>query len=973
MINPKTNHDDTAISGEKWRIDKLKRKAVSGIILTLLLTSLISPLLIIQQAKAEPGVIYIRADGSVDPATTPIQRNGDYYTFTADISEHHIVIQRDNIVVDGAGHSLKHSGESPPVYAAIEIFARKNVTIQNLCITDQYPIERGVCLDGCSGVTVTHNTITKSETGIAVGGGSGNTLSYNTIIDGTGIDIRYSRGNIIFGNTLAYNYESILIAHSSSDNMIFHNNILSNAIPEGLESANIWDNGYPSGGNYWGFTSNVDERSGPYQTQPGSDGIIDTPMFIWGIDNVDKYPLMKPWPLAPPIPDFSFEATPNSLVITQGSSETLAVTIKSLNGFNQMVHYELDFGTGYELVFFNPNPLEVTPPPDGSTTTYITADVASNVAPGAYTVIVRGRAFPFANVDPDKRTSVHVEIVAQHPPKFKIGDRVRAAASLNVRAGPGLSYGKLGTIPTGALGQILGGPVAADGYIWWNVNYYVGIRGWSAENWLEIAPSAPDDAYWLAKAIMSEASVGTQEEKVAVGWTVLNRLDSGRFGSSIERIVKGGYAYNQEPTSQITELANDLLDRSIQDVTGGATYFFSPRGMPRQSEDTTGFDVGGGLQQVPLDGQDIKVHFPSFAKPRKGTTVTEITIRYLVAEPYYLEWRNLVGVRNWYFMFYRPYTLRIQAEMKSPCELRVYDSQGRVTGSVNGTQVIEIPESDYSENSVTMFFPNDTYRFVSVGRTEGSYGLSLTAITKEENITFSASDIPTSAEEIHQYTVDFLVLFSGGEGVTMQVDFSGDGVFEKTVTADAELTHDEFILQTATTVDFDPSTLNLNSKGKWIIAYIQLPEGYNAADINATTILLDGTFSPVLDPKYSFVTNSSEYLIDHNNDGILERMVKFNRADLESYIYHTQGIRYGNVALTITGELLDGTEFEATDTVFVNYAGDANNDGIINLLDMGVVSAHWGTSDCNADCNRDGIVNLLDMGIISANWGQTTP
>lgn len=120
-------------------------------------------------------------------------------------------------------------------------------------------------------------------------------------------------------------------------------------------------------------------------------------------------------------------------------------------------------------------------------------------------------------------------------------------------------------------------------------------------------------------------------------------------------------------------------------------------------------------------------------------------------------------------------------------------------------------------------------------------------------------------------------------------------------------------------VNVDPGTLNLKSKGQWITAYVQLPEGYNAADIDVATILLNGTILPVLNPNYGFVTNSSEYLVDHNNDGILERMVKFNRAAVEFYIYYTQGIRYGNVALTITGELLDGTPFEGTAIIFVNY------------------------------------------------------
>jgi hypothetical protein len=121
-------------------------------------------------------------------------------------------------------------------------------------------------------------------------------------------------------------------------------------------------------------------------------------------------------------------------------------------------------------------------------------------------------------------------------------------------------------------------------------------------------------------------------------------------------------------------------------------------------------------------------------------------------------------------------------------------------------------------------------------------------------------------------------------------------------------------------IDIDPDTLNLRSKGKWITAYIQLPEGYNPEDIDASTILLNGSIQPVLDPKYSFVTNSSEYLVDHNNDGILERMLKFDRATLASFIYQRVGMQ-SDVPLTLTGKLADGTPFEGTDTVFVFWQG----------------------------------------------------
>jgi hypothetical protein len=49
---------------------------------------------------------------------------------------------------------------------------------------------------------------------------------------------------------------------------------------------------------------------------------------------------------------------------------------------------------------------------------------------------------------------------------------------------------------------------------------------------------------------------------------------------------------------------------------------------------------------------------------------------------------------------------------------------------------------------------------------------------------------------------------------------------------------------TLATIDIKPDTINLNRKGRWITAYIALSEGYNVSDIDKTTILLEGVFSP---------------------------------------------------------------------------------------------------------------------------------
>ncbi|UCG69546.1 MAG: SBBP repeat-containing protein [Thermoplasmata archaeon] len=105
-------------------------------------------------------------------------------------------------------------------------------------------------------------------------------------------------------------------------------------------------------------------------------------------------------------------------------------------------------------------------------------------------------------------------------------------------------------------------------------------------------------------------------------------------------------------------------------------------------------------------------------------------------------------------------------------------------------------------------------------------------------------------------------------------------------------------------IDIDPNTLNLKSKGKWITCYIELPKGYDVRNIDATTILLEDSLPPILNPKYGFVKSENSYIMDHDNDSILERMVKFDRSEVEDML--SPGI----YNLKITGELVDGTEFE---------------------------------------------------------------
>jgi len=124
---------------------------------------------------------------------------------------------------------------------------------------------------------------------------SNNFIAYNQF----SFKLVYSLNNSIYENNIKNNLYGILL-HYASSNKIFHNNFINNTQQVHdyswnytwfSPSINIWDNGYPSGGNYWSNYTGVDYYRGSYQNETGSDGIGDTP-YIIDENNVDPYPLM---------------------------------------------------------------------------------------------------------------------------------------------------------------------------------------------------------------------------------------------------------------------------------------------------------------------------------------------------------------------------------------------------------------------------------------------------------------------------------------------------------------------------------------------------------------------------------------------------------------------------------------------------------------------------------------------------------
>lgn len=131
-----------------------------------------------------------------------------------------------------------------------------------------------------------------------------NTIIGNTITNmhatGPGFFIWDHCDSNVFAENLIADVPQWVYFDNSSDNVLYHNSFINAYTPYGIpkmrivNSTNIWDNGYPSGGNYWSDYTGADLYSGPHQNETGSDGIGDDPYLIYE-SNQDNYPLMNPY------------------------------------------------------------------------------------------------------------------------------------------------------------------------------------------------------------------------------------------------------------------------------------------------------------------------------------------------------------------------------------------------------------------------------------------------------------------------------------------------------------------------------------------------------------------------------------------------------------------------------------------------------------------------------------------------------
>lgn len=255
-----------------------------------------------------------------------IYNNTEYFAF---INCHNVTVEdlslRNNELLFAFSHNSSITGNNI-----------SNGTIK-LVHSSLIKLIRNIILNG-SGISINHSNYTSIVEnkiiqscyyGINLQKSSFNLILYNEIKSNEiGMNVRYSTNNTIIGNNITENEYCGVLLTESWYNKIFHNNFINNTrqafcspvsptstrlnkdykaivknltfippppiiIPPSSPKCNLWDNGYPSSGNYWSDYNGTDFYSGPYQNETGSDGIGDT--TYTGTYLADRYPLMGPF------------------------------------------------------------------------------------------------------------------------------------------------------------------------------------------------------------------------------------------------------------------------------------------------------------------------------------------------------------------------------------------------------------------------------------------------------------------------------------------------------------------------------------------------------------------------------------------------------------------------------------------------------------------------------------------------------
>jgi hypothetical protein len=246
-------------------------------------------------AADSPNVIVVQPGQSIAQAVSRASVGDTLFVKNGIYVESGIVVNKSlSIVGESAENTVIDGGST--IQVIFQILAG-NVTLENLTLRntspDPFVQAPAIRIFGVADAKVQNVTIINAAVGVELRSSNLTQVSRCRISGciSSGLYLRdKSCDNLIVGNAIANSNIGVRLADAASQgNRIYHNSFENNTRQvSSLGGTNFFDNGYPSGGNYWDNYVSVDVKSGPSQSQDGSDGIFDQGFEF------DDYPLVNP-------------------------------------------------------------------------------------------------------------------------------------------------------------------------------------------------------------------------------------------------------------------------------------------------------------------------------------------------------------------------------------------------------------------------------------------------------------------------------------------------------------------------------------------------------------------------------------------------------------------------------------------------------------------------------------------------------
>ncbi|MBT6997432.1 MAG: hypothetical protein HN955_03230 [Prolixibacteraceae bacterium] len=264
-------------------------------------------------------------------------------------SINHVTIKDVIITLNQVGLNLTRSGG----YLLIEdCIISNNIGVSyahqfNNCIIRNNEIvgnSSGLSVSWGSNTLITNNNVHHNNgTSIHFDSMFNSIIEKNNIHDnGCGVEVGYvGSSNTIRNNIISHNSVGVRFHEPRvTNNRVYHNDFIDNTVQAQDDySTNIWDNGYPSGGNYYNDYTGVDSNN---------DGIGDTPYTF--NNNKDNYPLMQSLFNTPPVITSVFAPVDPVQIDTE-----ITLEIEYTDNEDNVTSITIDWGDGNPPIVYSEN------------------------------------------------------------------------------------------------------------------------------------------------------------------------------------------------------------------------------------------------------------------------------------------------------------------------------------------------------------------------------------------------------------------------------------------------------------------------------------------------------------------------------------------------------------------------------------------------------------------------------------------